>query len=95
MTPARPPRAITRQDGGRLHADVIDSRASMDVGVGEEWFRSRLIDVRTGAVGGELAAGAVHPYDLVPLGDGSWLTDGPVRRRRGPSPASPVQPAGV
>ncbi|MFJ6483540.1 MULTISPECIES: hypothetical protein [unclassified Streptomyces] len=52
----------------------------------EEWFRHHLVDVHTGEVGGEIDLGAAHPYDVVPLGDGSWLTgfpDGhPVRRSR-------------
>ncbi|WP_030771736.1 MULTISPECIES: hypothetical protein [unclassified Streptomyces] len=52
----------------------------------EEWFRHHLVDVRTGALGGEIDLGASTPYDGVPLGDGSWLTEGPdghpVRRSR-------------
>ncbi|MFC9265087.1 hypothetical protein ACFT25_35360 [Streptomyces hydrogenans] len=90
-----PEEAGLEWSGGYLTSDTAVVTLGRETEDGEEWFRSRLIDVRTGAVGGELAAGAAHPYDLVPLGDGSWLTDGPVRRRRGPSPASPVQPAGV
>ncbi|MEU6355837.1 hypothetical protein ABZ896_42085 [Streptomyces sp. NPDC047072] len=43
----------------------------------EEWFRFHLVDVRTGTISGDLAVEAAHPYDMVPLGDGSWLTDGP------------------
>lgn len=43
----------------------------------EEWFRYHLIDVRTGTLSGELAVEVTNPYELVPLSDGSWLTDGP------------------
>lgn len=43
----------------------------------EEWFRYHLIDVRTGTLSGDLAVEATNPSELVPLGDGSWLTDGP------------------
>jgi hypothetical protein len=43
----------------------------------EEWFRYYLIDMRTGTVSGEIAVEVTNPYELVPLGDGSWLTDGP------------------
>jgi hypothetical protein len=42
----------------------------------EEWFRYYLIDVRTGTLSGEMAVEVTNPYELVPLGDGSWLTDG-------------------
>ncbi|MFB7253041.1 hypothetical protein [Streptomyces nojiriensis] len=52
----------------------------------EEWFRHHLVDVRTGTSAGEIALDATHPYDGMPLGDGSWLTEGPdgrpVRRSR-------------
>ncbi|WP_351237416.1 hypothetical protein [Streptomyces sp. NPDC002133] len=43
----------------------------------EEWFRYHLVDVRTGTVSGEIAIEVTSPYELQPLGDGSWLTDGP------------------
>ncbi|WP_404962137.1 hypothetical protein [Streptomyces sp. 147326] len=43
----------------------------------EEWFRHHLVDVSTGTVIGEIAGEATHPYELEPLGDGSWLTGGP------------------
>ncbi|MGW2615054.1 hypothetical protein [Streptomyces sp. NPDC001500] len=59
----------------------------------EEWFRHHLVDVRTGAVGDELTVEATSPYELVPLGDGSWLTAGPdgkaVHRFRAPLPSAP------
>ncbi len=42
-------------------------------------------------VGGEIAVAVTNPYKLEPLGDGSWLTDGPdghpVRRPHAPHPA--------
>ncbi|MFE6840586.1 hypothetical protein ACFVFI_37940 [Streptomyces sp. NPDC057705] len=58
----------------------------------EEWFRHHLVDVSTGTVASEIAVAATNPYELEPLGDGSWLTDGPdghpVRWSRDPHPAS-------
>jgi hypothetical protein len=46
--------------------------------------------VRTGALGGEITVEVTDPYELVPLGDGSWLTSGPdgapVRRPHAPAP---------
>ncbi|PWK63135.1 hypothetical protein BCL76_12379 [Streptomyces sp. CG 926] len=54
----------------------------------EEWFRHHLVDVRTGVPCGEIDLGVSNPYEGVPLGDGSWLTEGPdghpVRRSRPP-----------
>lgn len=59
----------------------------------EEWFRYHLIDVRTGILSGEIAIEVTNPYELVPLGDGSWLTNGPdnnpVRWLRSPLPSPP------
>ncbi|MEW2417039.1 hypothetical protein AB0953_25365 [Streptomyces sp. NPDC046866] len=64
----------------------------------EEWFRYRLIDVRTGTLDAELAVEAGNPYEVVPLGDGSWLTSGPaghpVRWSRALSAPAPRQPRG-
>lgn len=58
----------------------------------EEWFRYHLVDVNTGTVGGEIAVEVTNPYELEPLGDSSWLTDGPdghpVRWSRAPYPAA-------
>ncbi|UXY32917.1 hypothetical protein [Streptomyces sp. HUAS TT20] len=36
-----------------------------------------LSNSHTGTIGGEIAVEVTNPYELVPLGDGSWLTDGP------------------
>ncbi|MEU4037348.1 hypothetical protein [Streptomyces collinus] len=61
----------------------------------EEWFRHHLVDVRTGTLRGEIAAEGTGPYDMVPLGDGSWLTAGPdghpVRRSRASRDAPDVE----
>ncbi|WP_017241990.1 hypothetical protein [Streptomyces sp. SS] len=42
----------------------------------EEWFRCHLVDVRTGTLSGDFPVETDNAYELVPLGDGSWLTDG-------------------
>lgn len=65
--------------GGYLTRDSAVVVLGSETEDGEEWFRHHLIDVRTGAISGEMPVEAAHAYDLVPLGDGSWLTDGPVR----------------
>ncbi|WP_267077809.1 hypothetical protein [Streptomyces sp. NBC_00059] len=63
----------------------------------EEWFRYHLVDVRTGTLSSEFTVEVSNPYELVPLGDGSWLTDGPgghpVRWSRTPQPSAPPHPA--
>ncbi|MEU3464493.1 hypothetical protein ABZ721_31650 [Streptomyces sp. NPDC006733] len=64
---------------------------------GEEWFRYHLVDVYTGTLGGELTVEASTPYELVPLGDGSWLTGAPgrdpIRWSSAPQPSAPPHPA--
>jgi hypothetical protein len=59
----------------------------------EEWFRSYLIDVPTSTLSGEIATEVINPHELVPLGDGSRLTDGPdgnpVRWSHSPLPSPP------
>lgn len=79
--------------GGYLTPDT----AIVTVGGGdqdeEEWFRHYLIDVCTGTVAGEFAVEVTNPYELQPLGDGSWLTadsDGhPVRKSNASPPSAP------
>ncbi|WP_328876227.1 hypothetical protein OHT76_42600 [Streptomyces sp. NBC_00287] len=64
----------------------------------EEWFHYHLVDVRTGTLNGEFTVEVSNPYELAPLGDGSWLTDGPgghpVRWFRAPHPSAPPHAAG-
>ncbi|MFG1807824.1 hypothetical protein [Streptomyces sp. NPDC049040] len=63
----------------------------------EEWFGHHLVDVRTGTLRGEFTVEASNPYELVPLGDGSWLTGdpggNPVRWSSAPQPSAPPHPA--
>lgn len=63
----------------------------------EEWFRHHLVDVRMGTLSGEFTVEVSNPYELVPLGDGSWLTGGAggdlVGRPRAPQPFAPPRPA--
>ncbi|MFG2756370.1 hypothetical protein [Streptomyces wuyuanensis] len=47
--------------------------------------------MRTGAITGDMAIDAAHPYDMAPLGDGSWLPDGPdAHPVRWPHPPHPA-----
>ncbi|GHG45062.1 hypothetical protein Shyd_85470 [Streptomyces hydrogenans] len=56
-----------------------------------------MVDVSTGTLSGEFTMEASNPYELVLLGDGSWLTGGPdddpVRWSRAPQPSTPPRPA--
>ncbi|MBW5485603.1 hypothetical protein [Streptomyces bambusae] len=87
-----PEETFVEWSGGYLTPDTAVVTLGGETEDGEEWFRFHLIDVRTGRISGEMAAEAAHPYDVEPLGDGSWLTDGPVRRFRAPVPSTPPHP---
>ncbi|MFJ4714324.1 hypothetical protein [Streptomyces sp. NPDC088785] len=83
--------------GGYLTEDTAIVILGGESQEGEEWFRCHLVDVRTGTLSGEFAVEVSDPYELVPLGDGSWLTGGPdgdpVRWSRAPQPSVPPHPA--
>ncbi|MFI8962169.1 hypothetical protein ACIGO8_08640 [Streptomyces sp. NPDC053493] len=72
--------------GGYLTPDLAIVTLGGEDQDGEEWFRYHLVDVRTGTPGGEFPVDVDNPYELLPLGDGSWLTgapgDHPVRRKQ-------------
>ncbi|MFD8953978.1 hypothetical protein ACFV0B_34575 [Streptomyces xanthophaeus] len=78
--------------GGYLNPDTAVVTLGGESDDEEEWFRHHLVDVSTGTVASEIAVGATNPYELEPLGDGSWLTDGPdghpIRWSRTPQSAS-------
>lgn len=93
----RPEESFVEWSGGYLTEDtavVVLGGESEDE---KEWFRYHLVDVRTGTLSGEFAVEVGDPYELVPLGDGSWLTGGlgggPVRWSRAPQPSAPPRPA--
>ncbi|WP_175410227.1 hypothetical protein [Streptomyces sp. TRM64462] len=93
-----PEETFVEWSGGYLTPDTAVVTLGGESQDEEEWFRYHLVDVRTGAVGGEIAVEASSPYELEPLGDGCWLTDGPdgnpVRWSRSPLPSAPPYPAG-
>ncbi|WP_416873926.1 hypothetical protein [Kitasatospora sp. SC0581] len=63
--------------GGHLTPDTLVATLVGETEDEEDWFRHYRVDARTGRVHGEFDAHAADPYDLRPLGDGSWLTTGP------------------
>ncbi|MGY3200293.1 hypothetical protein ACVW19_000807 [Streptomyces sp. TE5632] len=91
-----PEETFVEWSGGYLTPDLAVVTLGGEGQDEEEWFRHHLIDVRTGTLSGEVAVETANPYELVPLGDGSWLTDGPdgnpVRWSRAPLPSSPAAP---
>ncbi|WP_433887475.1 hypothetical protein [Streptomyces sp. CA-111067] len=84
--------------GGYLTPDLAVVTLGGESQDEEEWFRHHLIDVRTGTLSGEITVEATNPYELVPLGDGSWLTNGPdgapVRRPHTPLHSASSRPEG-
>ncbi|MCY0931664.1 hypothetical protein OTB20_36890 [Streptomyces sp. H27-H1] len=80
--------------GGYLTPDTAVVTFGGETEDGEEWFRHHLIDMRTGTFSGGMSVEAAHPYDLEPLGDGSWLTEGPVRWSGDSLRVAPPHPAG-
>jgi hypothetical protein len=60
--------------GGYLDADTVIAVLGGETEDGEEWFRYYRVDTPTGRVLGEFDAHENGPYDIQPLGDGTWLT---------------------
>lgn len=63
--------------GGYLTEDTVVATLIGEDEDEEDWFRHYRLDARTGRIHGEFDTHAADPYDLRPLGDGSWLTTGP------------------
>ncbi|MEU4152058.1 hypothetical protein [Streptomyces sp. NPDC026659] len=72
-----PEEAFVEWSGGYLTPDTAVVTLGGETEDGDEWFRHHLVDVHTGVIGGELVVEATNPYDLKPLGDGSFLIPGP------------------
>lgn len=86
-----PEDACIEWSGGYLTPDTAVVTLAGETEDGEDWFRCHVVDVRTGNVGGDIATGSAHPYDMQFLGDGSWITDGPVRRFRSGAEHQPAE----
>ncbi|MEU6164829.1 hypothetical protein [Streptomyces tanashiensis] len=93
-----PEETFVEWSGGYLTPDLAVVTLGGEGQDEEEWFRHHLIDVRTGTLRGEIAVEVTNPHELVPLGDGSWLTDGPdgspVRWSHAPLPSVPPSAEG-
>ncbi|MFE6749898.1 hypothetical protein ACFVGM_28895 [Kitasatospora purpeofusca] len=63
--------------GGHLDPDTVLVTVVGETEDEEEWFRHYRVDARSGRVRGEFDAQGTDPYDIHPLGDGTWLTTDP------------------
>ncbi|MFD6493043.1 hypothetical protein [Streptomyces sp. NPDC060188] len=63
--------------GGYLSTDTVVVSLMGETEDEQEWFRHYLVDVQSGRIHGEFDAHTDNPYDIRPLGDGSWLTTDP------------------
>ncbi|MFC9388440.1 hypothetical protein [Streptomyces venezuelae] len=81
-----PENAFVEWSGGYLTPETAVVTLGGESDDEEEWYRYHLVDVGTGAVSGEITVTTANPYELEPLGDGTWLTGGaaesPVRWSR-------------
>ncbi|MEU8790892.1 hypothetical protein [Streptomyces sp. NPDC048643] len=60
--------------GGYLSPDTVVVALLGETEDEQEWFRHYTVDVHSGRIRGEFDARTDNPYDIRPLGDGSWLT---------------------
>ncbi|MFD5657764.1 hypothetical protein [Streptomyces hirsutus] len=72
-----PDETYVEWSGGYLSTDTLIVTLAGETEDEQEWFRHYRVDVRSGQVRAEFDAHAENPYDILPLGDGSWLTTDP------------------
>ncbi|MER5787309.1 hypothetical protein [Streptomyces sp. NPDC001980] len=72
-----PDEVYVEWSGGYLNPDTVVVALGGETEDEEEWFRHYRVDVRSGQVGTEFDARTDNPYDVQPLGDGTWLTTDP------------------
>lgn len=63
--------------GGYLTPDTVIVTLAGETEDDQEWFRHYRVDARSGQVRTEFDARTDNPYDIQPLGDGTWLTTDP------------------
>jgi hypothetical protein len=63
--------------GGYLSTDTVVVVLGGETEEGEEWFQYYRVDTRSGSILGKFDAHEDGPYDIKPLGDGTWLTTDP------------------
>lgn len=63
--------------GGFLTPDTVIVVLAGETEDDPEWSRCYRVDLRSGQIESQFDGRNEHPYDLQPLGDGSWLTTDP------------------
>ncbi|MFI1358656.1 hypothetical protein ACH4TV_34585 [Streptomyces sp. NPDC020898] len=69
-----PDEIFVEWSGGYLSPDTLIVTLTGETEDEQEWFRHYRVDVRSGHVRTEFDAHTDNPYDIQPLGDGTWLT---------------------
>ncbi|MFF6806140.1 hypothetical protein [Streptomyces sp. NPDC012616] len=69
-----PDEVYVEWSGGYLSPDTLIVTLGGETEDEEEWFRHYRVDARSGQVRTGFDARTDNPYDMRPLGDGSWLT---------------------
>lgn len=72
-----PDKAFIEWSGGHLDSETAIVTIAGETDDEQDWHRHHRVDLRTGLVGAEFDAHSQTPYDIEPLGDGSWLTTDP------------------
>jgi hypothetical protein len=72
-----PDEAYVEWSGGYLSPDSIIVTIAGETEDEQEWFHHYRVDTRSGQVQAEFDVRGEDPYDIQPLGDGTWLTTGP------------------
>ncbi|MCX5152221.1 hypothetical protein OHB36_36795 [Streptomyces sp. NBC_00320] len=72
-----PDQIYVEWSGGYLTPDIAIVTLTGETEDEQEWFRHYRVDVRSGQVQAAFDAHGENPYDIGPLGDGSWLTTDP------------------
>lgn len=72
-----PDEAYVEWSGGYLSPDTVIVTVARETEDEREWFRHYRVDARSGGIQAEFDARTDNPYDIQPLGDGSWLTTDP------------------
>jgi hypothetical protein len=72
-----PDEAHVEWGGGYLTPDTVIVTIAGETQDEQEWFRRYRVNLRSGQVEAEFDGHAEDPYNLEPLGNGSWLTTDP------------------
>jgi hypothetical protein len=72
-----PEEAYVEWCGGYLSPDIVIVTITGETDDEQEWFRHYRVDATSGQIQAEFDGRGGKPYDIHPLGDGTWLTTDP------------------